>query len=71
MTAAARAEPPGAEEETVVVDGVGPAAPAEVVKAAREPTEPMSRVTARAALPTARLDLGDPINSSCGLCFDL
>jgi hypothetical protein len=70
VTAAAREEPEGAEEETVVVDAVEPAAPAGVTTAASEPTEPMSRIAARAALPPARFDLGDAIDGSCGLRFD-
>jgi hypothetical protein len=70
VTGAARAEPDGAEEETVVVDAVGPTAPAGVATAASAPIEPISRIVARAALPPVRFDLGDAIDGSCGLRFD-
>ena len=70
MTAWARADPLGADEASVVVDEVEPAAPAEVGKAAMDEIEVMSRVTTSAALPTALFDLGDAINGSCGLWFD-
>jgi hypothetical protein len=70
VTAAARADPEGAEEETVVVDAVDPAAAAEVATVRSDVTDPVSRTAARTALPAARLDLVAAITGSSGLRLD-
>jgi hypothetical protein len=59
VTAWASADPLGADEVSVVVEGVEPTAPATVGKAAIDEIEVMSRVTTSARMLRPRLDVGD------------